>query len=77
MSHLCATWLAALVVVLGVEPRVVRADLPHVKVFDRAGQLVLEQSSAPGKLQALLAAIREAVTEAVVDPVTTPPPPAR
>ncbi len=38
-------------------------DLPHVKVFDRDGALVLEQSGARDSLDALIAAVR-AVVEA-------------
>jgi thiol-disulfide isomerase/thioredoxin len=48
-------------------------DLPHVKVYDATGKLLLERSSAPGKLGALIDDIR-----ALVEPPSTkkPPPPA-
>ncbi len=36
-------------------------DLPHVKIFDPAGTLVFERSSAPGKLQLLIDDVRKLV----------------
>jgi thiol-disulfide isomerase/thioredoxin len=44
-------------------------DLPHVKVYDAKQSLVLEQSSAPGKLAALIEAVR-----ALAAPPAQPPP---
>jgi thiol-disulfide isomerase/thioredoxin len=46
--------------------------LPHVKVFDEKGVLVLERSSAPGELDALIAAVRAIVEPAA--PVVAPEP---
>ena len=36
-------------------------NLPHVKVFDPSGTMVLEQGSAPGKLDELIEAVRNVV----------------
>jgi thiol-disulfide isomerase/thioredoxin len=47
--------------------------LPHVKVFDAHGTLVLEQSSAPGKLEALIAGVR-ALVEPPGAQAAQPPP---
>jgi thiol-disulfide isomerase/thioredoxin len=49
--------------------------LPHLKILDTSGKLVLEKSSAPGKLQALIDEVR-----ALVDgkpTAATPPPPSQ
>jgi thiol-disulfide isomerase/thioredoxin len=35
--------------------------LPHLKVFDRSGRMVIERSSEPGKLEALIADVRALV----------------
>ena len=54
-------------------------DLPHLKIYDARGQLVLEQSSAVGSLDALIAAVRSLVEQAATTaptttaPTTTPP----
>jgi len=36
-------------------------NLPHVKIYDAAGKLIYEDSSGPGKLQAMIATIRAKV----------------
>ena len=39
-------------------------DLPHLKIYDRDGQLVLERSSAVGALDALITDVRRLVEQA-------------
>lgn len=39
-------------------------DLPHLKIYDASGKRVLEQSSAPGKLAALIETVRSLVEAA-------------
>jgi thiol-disulfide isomerase/thioredoxin/plastocyanin len=50
-------------------------SLPHVKIFDATGTMVLEQSSAPGKLQALVDAVRAAVAAGVAAATAATPTP--
>lgn len=46
--------------------------LPHVKVYDEHGTLVLERSSAPGQLGALITSVRALVEPAGTSPTAAP-----
>jgi thiol-disulfide isomerase/thioredoxin len=47
--------------------------LPHLKVYDERGALVLEQSSAPGKLGALIESVRRLAEPPATSPPAAPP----
>jgi thiol-disulfide isomerase/thioredoxin/plastocyanin len=49
-------------------------DLPHLKIYDAKGVLVLEESSGPGKLGTLIESVRAIVEPPA--PATAPPAPA-
>ena len=50
-------------------------SLPHLKIYDATGRLVLERSSEVGKLQELIDATRAAVEQEQPAPQPTPPAP--
>lgn len=45
-------------------------DLPHIKIYSATGELIYEESSGPGKLQAMIEAIRAIVGRSVTVTVT-------
>ncbi len=49
-------------------------DLPHLKIYDANKNLVLEQSSAPGKLVALIEAVRALAAPTTKQPTQSKPP---
>jgi thiol-disulfide isomerase/thioredoxin len=48
--------------------------LPHLKIYDPSGRMVLERSSSAGKLGELIGAVRALVEAAAAGPAAEPPP---